>query len=576
MMEEEAMNGLVEFPQNRTLYVDQFTDDAPYSQEERMGVQANCLEDAFGHYRPKKADVAMESLDGSIRLETFHFHDMEDFEDDRLIEQSESLLMEKETIDTLRAIIFQLGKNKALRNALNDKESRDGLREMIVAIAGMLGASRDVDIQKTAAIQHENLSVLRNVISNIENLDPSHPARSAVFLSDSMYYETRLKLKSELELWVSLLKTDDADPEKIINECNNRYTEAEQHLQKMLLHVREEISRLEITYRSLEAFFANAGQGCAGQITLMNTKKKDLALRDSEDLIAVRTELKNNYDTLDLKKSYSLLVIPGYPGDADTLRRWASIAHSNKVILATDFKDCHDFNELKEELQRAHLNGSDVELANVVMSCNYLLGRKKSELAGEEDDLYIPGSGALAGRMANTDEISIIQGVVGREYGVLNHVKGVRIDLLKSETATLINQGVIPMVSEGGRVIAFSNRTLYNGTSINLQEYPVVRMFEWVKKVLMNYTHEIALENWNPYKSPRELKEKIQQFLNHYQIYHNYFSSYKVGEPFQNPNTKNVTVELSITPFYTNKNYLVKLQADNKNHKVSDIKIEQQ
>ena len=36
------------------------------------------------------------------------------------------------------------------------------------------------------------------------------------------------------------------------------------------------------------------------------------------------------------------------------------------------------------------------------MTCNYLVGRGKVAEVGEEEDLYVPGSAALAGKMYKT------------------------------------------------------------------------------------------------------------------------------------------------------------------------------
>lgn len=40
VVEENAQDGVIEFPQNRTLYVDQFTDAAPNTDEDREGFKA--------------------------------------------------------------------------------------------------------------------------------------------------------------------------------------------------------------------------------------------------------------------------------------------------------------------------------------------------------------------------------------------------------------------------------------------------------------------------------------------------------------------------------------------------------
>lgn len=371
-------------------------------------------------------------------------------------------------------------------------------------------------------------------------------------------------IKDDFNIWRSVLETCGTEPGKAIVTCLNGRKKAEECLRNNLFAIHEALFHLEITYRTLDSYYSNAGQGEVDCIYLMNVRKKGLKLSDSDDTVSIKKELEKYYDRLDLKDSYSLLVIPGYLGDSSVIRSWANIAFKSKVILVTDFEDSKSFIDLKDTLKQANPQGQDMPLSNVVMTCNYILGRKKSELADETDDIYIPGSGALTGRMANTSEISIAQGVVGREYGSLNNVNGTRISLLRSEIEFLIGQGVIPLVEFDGHTIAFSNRSLYNGSLFSLQEYPIVRVFDWVKKVLMNYMHEITLETWNPYTSSQKLKDKIHEFLNHYRGYKNLFSNYKLGNPTQDPETKIVTVDISITPFYVGKNFTIKLTADEK------------
>jgi hypothetical protein len=112
--------------------------------------------------------------------------------------------------------------------------------------------------------------------------------------------------------------------------------------------------------------------------------------------------------------------------------------------------------------------------------------------------------------------------------------------------------------------MAFNNTTLYNGDLDAMKEYPIVRVFDWVKKVLMNFVHEVALENWDPYNSPKNLKAKIQEFLNQYKGYGNLFQNYEIGEPRQDPVTKQITCDITLTPFYAAKNFVIKVAADKK------------
>ncbi len=153
------------------------------------------------------------------------------------------------------------------------------------------------------------------------------------------------------------------------------------------------------------------------------------------------------------------------------------------------------------------------------------------------------------------------QGAGGKKYGTLDGVKGVKLNLLKSEIAQLMDNQVVPMVYSEGRVMAFNNTNLYNGDLTAMKEYPIVRVFDWVKKVLMNFVHEVALENWDSYNSPKNLKAKIQDFLNQYKGYGNLFQDYEIGNPVQDPVTKNISVDISLTPFYAAKNFVLKVQA---------------
>ena len=404
--------------------------------------------------------------------------------------------------------------------------------------------------------------LLKGLIKGVENMDPRRKAIKNIFLSDSAYADNRKKLKNELELWVSILDGEATDPMAIIDSCKAKCQKAEQCLSNNLFAIHDELHKLEVTYRALDSFFANAGQGKIDCLTLMNVNKEELEYHDSEDTLAIRDELERYYDRLSLKNNYSLLIVPGYLGDANTIRMWADTAYRNKVMMLTDFKDSQNFSMLKDELDDANMQGQDAKLANVVMTCNYILGRKKSELAGEDDDLYLPASAALAGRMTNTDEIVIAQGAAGKKYGTLSNVKGARLDLRKSEIAALIDQGVIPMVEEDGRTMAFSNRSLYNGATIGLQEYPIVRVFDWIGKVFQNFFNDEAFINWNS-SVKAELQQAVHDFLSDYKGPGKLIENYNLKGINQDPKTKDIKIEVELKPFFAAKNFYIELTGHN-------------
>lgn len=134
VLDANAQDGIIEFPQNRTLYVDQFTDKAPNTDEERDGFKPKNLKEVFEHYQPSKEGVALETEDGGSVYEDFFFKQIKDFEDEQLIEQSALLSDRKAKIDAYNAIIRQLQKNKPLRNALKDPSSRESLLTVLKSL----------------------------------------------------------------------------------------------------------------------------------------------------------------------------------------------------------------------------------------------------------------------------------------------------------------------------------------------------------------------------------------------------------------------------------------------------------
>lgn len=134
VLDANAQDGIIEFPQNRTLYVDQFTDNAPNSDEEREGFKPKNLNDVFERYQPSKEGIALETEDGGSVYEDFEFRQIKDFEDERLIEQSPLLSDKKAKIDAYNAIIRQLQKNKPLRSALKDQDSRANLLKVLKSL----------------------------------------------------------------------------------------------------------------------------------------------------------------------------------------------------------------------------------------------------------------------------------------------------------------------------------------------------------------------------------------------------------------------------------------------------------
>lgn len=400
---------------------------------------------------------------------------------------------------------------------------------------------------------------IKNILPDTENLDFKSKAQRNIFLGEQRFAGKREKLASDLKKWIELLDEDKDSAIEYAEVCSMKEKKYKELFSKNMSNLLETIADLEREYRTLDAFFKNTGSDKIRNLRLINVDKNELNDSNSEFIKEIADILKNAYDRLSLKDSYSLMVMPGYVfEDNAILRMWAKLAHDYKVMLISDHADETSFDNLVDNTDK--YRDSDVELQNIILASNWLLGRKAEQLASEEDNFYIPPSGALAGMMYNEAK-NMAQGAAGKKHGTLSEIKGVRLDLLKTQIAALMDKQIIPMVFSEGRVMAFNDTTLFNGDNKAMQSYPIVRIFDWIKKVMMNFLNDEALQNWDTFVSPDILREKIQAFLNMHKGYGKLFQDYKIGEPRQDPETKNITVDMVITPYFSAKNFIIKLSA---------------
>lgn len=408
-------------------------------------------------------------------------------------------------------------------------------------------------------------NAVRGFLPDADNMNPAHKAAKNVFLTDKRFKDKREALANDIKGWLELLEEDHATPTEFADSCKEKEEKYQKVLAQGITDALYATKNLEIAYRNLDNFFKTCGTDKVKNLRVINVYKDDIADADSGFAGEVENLLRNGFDRLSLKDCYSLVVVPGNVfQDKPTLLQWAKIAYKYKVMLITDHADEFSFDDLYANTEG--YKDSDAALMNVIMTANWIVGRESEKLSEDEKDspaFYVCPSGALAGKLYD-ESANMAQGAGGKKYGTLDGVKGVKLDLLKSEIAALMDNQVIPMVYSEGRVMAFNNTTLYNGDLTAMKEYPIVRVFDWVKKVLMNFVHEVALENWDPYNSPKNLKSKIQAFLNDYKGYGNLFQNYEIKEPSQDPVTKRITCDISLTPFYSAKNFIIKVSADKK------------
>lgn len=404
--------------------------------------------------------------------------------------------------------------------------------------------------------KYGGFAILETTIDGVQNLNPEKKARKKIFLTEQAKAAERAELSKRLQLMLDLLTNADTVAD-LTEQAQTKAEKAQELLNENLLRAFEVNRPLEQAYRSVANFYANTDQDKVKNVNIMNAELEQLTDLDNTTFIdTVAEEFARNFDRLDLRDSYSLLVIPGYLGAKKVVDKWAQIAHKNKVMLVTDFQHLDAPDDVVDLFESAYLTGGDAYLSNVMMTCNWLTGRGRNQDVGEEDDLYVPGSSALAGKVYAT---VMSQVTAGRKHGALNEIDGVRFPLKKSEISTLEKMGLIPMVNEYGKVMPFSAKTLFSGDNLGLQTYSVVRVFDYITKVLIDFLNRRAFENFNS-TTRMDIQKQIVKFLDSVTGPGKLIEKFKLLRFEQDPKKKDrILLDIHMLPYFPAKTFLLKL-----------------
>lgn len=399
--------------------------------------------------------------------------------------------------------------------------------------------------------------LIESTIEGTQNLNPDRKARRNIFLTESQKKGERDTLQKALALWAKVLESSNEITD-MVNLCEEKAVQSEKVLQQNLSKAIDETKDLERSYRNVALFFKNTESDKLKNVSFINCELDQMKDLDNTRFIdAVNEELKMNFDRLDLRNNYSILVMPGYLGSNKVLEKWAKIAHENKVMMVTDFEHLDAPDDVMEMFEMANLTGGDKYRSNVMMTCNWLVGRGKYDQLGEEDDLYVPPSGALAGKVYKT---LMSQVTAGKKFGSMNEIDGVKFELKKSEIANLEKMGLVPMVKEYGKVMAFSAKTLFNGDNLGLQTYSVVRVFDYVTKVLMDFLNRRAFENFNA-NTRKDLMGQIVKFLDGITGPDKLIEDFTIRRFEQDPVQKDkIHLDIHMKPYFPAKNFMIKME----------------
>lgn len=392
---------------------------------------------------------------------------------------------------------------------------------------------------------------------NFDNLDPDTEAVKAQYLTEWEWKENREKLIENAAILLEILSQEGTVTE-LVESCENKVKENEDLLNQNLGKALEKTKDLEQAYWNVGMFFKNVNSNKLDNLKIMNVPRESVRdLNDIKFFNAVEAILQKGYHSFDLSNNISNLVIPGWLGSKQMVYKWGEMVHKYKSMLLTDYRDFKLDRAIRNLKNKDNLAGSEAMLQHVVVAYNQIIAREKEEQAGEKSDMKISAAAALAGLLYDTESTPLSQTRAGIKHGRIREAKATDQELLDFETASIDEQSLVPMIFSKNNVYAWGNRTLFNGNNIGLQDYAIVRTFDWIGKVLMNFLTDECFLNFSV-KLKKELQDNIIGFLNDNMGPDKLIKQFDLKRIYQD-DKKDIIIDLEITPFFAAKNYYIKL-----------------
>lgn len=333
------------------------------------------------------------------------------------------------------------------------------------------------------------------------------------------------------------------------------------HNMKMVL---DETRPLEIVYRGVELFFANAGvtNGDTPEVEFLSLYSDQL---DSADVINRNTinhvtDLLqagfNRYISLDAK--YTLLLMPGGFANRKTMETWVKLADNHKMLLVTDWPAFDSIGETLSEFKREKYMTNESQYGHTLMTINQIVARSPYVAYGEADPLYLSLSPALAGAILRNP---LHTPAIGPVNGLLMGVEKLRFIPDSDELKELKNAGLLTAIMEADNAVLQSGVTLYHGDEEWLTAYSTVRAFGWLEQGVRYLLDLRTFENWTT-RTEKELTLEIMQFLNTIQGPRRFLLQYDpprfIADPAQ---LDRLILSINVRPHQSPASYNISLQA---------------
>ncbi len=429
------------------------------------------------------------------------------------------------------------------------------------------------DFKKLAALLPSFKTADGDLVRGVEWLDPKKSFQRKEFLTKPDFAGQRKLLAQRLKTWLEFLAKDEK-VDDIRKKLTDEATKLEENLNKNMKKVHRAARELETTYRAIDKFFANAQQEPDEKVNayFVNASAEELANPDDREKFEnMAKAVADLYREWSIKECFSIAVVPGYLGSVENIDSFArQLGFPNKLHIMTDlpnFESVEEVMEMLDDPSYANLAGIDNYKQYVSLFANYIMARNANQY--EDEDMWIPPSAAVAGKMYQGDTtVGMQQPMAGFKYGKIADAKYLRFKANQPDASKINEKGVNPMVSFEGAAVAMGSSTLFTKETFNI--YSIRRTYDYVYKTLRNYLNKQTFSVIDQ-KFIDTLRSDIDKFMRAISGGDNILQDYKV-EIFANEEMRKrqeVDIRVSLNPKYPARTFNIEFTAWNEDNKTN-------
>lgn len=432
------------------------------------------------------------------------------------------------------------------------------------------------DFSKLASLLPSFKTADGDLVRGVEWLDPKKDFQRKEFLTKKDFATQRRLLAERLKVWVeNLSKSENIDD--VRKDLNEQATKLETNLEKNMKKVHKASRGLETTYRAIDKFFANAQQEPDEKVNayFANVSAEELTNPDDREKFEQLTKaVADLYREWSVKDCFAMAVVPGYLGSVENIDTVArQLGLPNKVHVMTDLPNFEKFEEVMDMLEDptyANLPGIDNYKQYVSVFANYILARSANQY--EDDDMWIPPSAAVAGKMYQGDTtVGMQQPMAGFKHGKIADAKYLRFRANQPDASKINEKGVNPMVNFEGTAVAMGAATLFTKETFNI--YSIRRTYDYVYKTMRHYLNKQTFSVIDQ-KFIDAMRRDIDKFMKAISGGDNILQDYRV-EIFADEEMRKrqeIDIKVSLNPKYPARTFNIEFTAWNEDNqtKVKD------